>query len=93
MRQTARAFAVPVIDRQSFQRLETYFIAPEIYRRDDVADRQAQLARIVSDTITPRLLRLHNEILPTAPPPAALVKALAPSDADALAVPISLPVP
>ena len=82
MRQTARVFAVPVIDRQSFKRLETHFIAPEIYRRDDVAERQAKLARIVSDTIIPRLLRLQNEILPTAPPPAALVEALAPSGAD-----------
>lgn len=42
---------------------EAHYIAPEIYQRDDVAERQAKLARIVSAQIAPRLVRLHGEIL------------------------------
>ena len=81
MGQAARA-TFPLVDRESLHKLETYFIAPEIYRRDDLADRQIKLARIVSTEIVPRLLRLHSEIVPEAPPAAALVEALAPSSAD-----------
>lgn len=47
---------------------ETHYIAPEYYRRDDVAERQAKLARIVSAQIAPRLKRLHGEILVPAAP-------------------------
>jgi methanogenic corrinoid protein MtbC1 len=82
MVQVASAVAVPVIDRQSLHRLETHFIAPEIYRRDDVAERQAKLARIVSNEIVPRLLRLHTEVVPAAPPVEIVIEALAPSGAD-----------
>lgn len=42
---------------------EAYYIAPEYYQRDDLAERQAKLARIVSAQIAPRLIRLHGEIL------------------------------
>jgi MerR family transcriptional regulator, light-induced transcriptional regulator len=82
MGQTARAFAIPVIDRQSLNRLENHFIAPEIFRRDDVVDRQARLARIVSSNIIPRLMRLHTEVISNAPPVEDLVESLAPSSAD-----------
>ncbi len=82
MGQAAQALAIPSIDRQSLQRLEAHFVAPEIYRRDDVAARQAKLARIVSTDIVPRLLRLHTEIVPEAPPVAAVIETLAPSSAD-----------
>jgi len=78
----ASAIAIPVIDRQSLDRLETYFIAPEIYQREDVVERQAKLARIVAGEILPRLLRIHAEAVPDAPPPVLLIEALAPSKAD-----------
>ena len=78
----ARAVALPLIDRQILHNLETHFIAPEIYRRDDVAERQAKLARIISHEIIPRLLKLHTDVVPDAPPVASLIEALAPSSAD-----------
>lgn len=71
-----------IISRQSLRRLEAYFIAPHIYQRPDVSDRQAKLATIVSTNIIPRLLRLHSEIITDAPPVKVLVEALAPSKAD-----------
>lgn len=82
MGQTARAFAIPVIDRHSLNRLESHFIAPDIYLRDDVSARQAQLARLVSSNIIPRLLRLHTEVVPDAPPVEVLIESLAPTSAD-----------
>ena len=81
MGQLARA-AVPSVDRDSLRKLETHFVAPEIYRRHDLATRQAKLARIVSTEIVPRLLRLHSDIVPDAPPVAHVIEALAPSGAD-----------
>ncbi|WP_189677884.1 cobalamin B12-binding domain-containing protein [Sphingomonas glacialis] len=78
----ANAVALPLIDRQVLRNLETHFIAPEIYTRDDVAARQAKLARIISNDIIPRLLKLHNDVIPDAPPVASLIEALAPSSAD-----------
>lgn len=82
MSQAARVFALPAIDRQSLHRLEKHFIAPDIYHRHDVMHRQAQLARIVSTKIVPRLLRLHAEIVVDAPPVKDLIEALAPSTTD-----------
>ena len=81
MGQSARA-AVPFVDRGSLRKLETHFIAPEIYRRNDLAERQAKLARVVSTDIVPRLLRLHSDIVPEAPLVADVIEALAPSGAD-----------
>lgn len=81
MGQAARA-AMPFVNRESLRRLETHFVAPEIYRREDLADRQVKLARIVSTEIVPRLLRLHSDHVPEAPPVAAVIEALAPSSAD-----------
>jgi methanogenic corrinoid protein MtbC1 len=81
MRQAARAIAVPRIERGSLQRLETHFIASDIYRREDAAARQAKLARVVSDEIVPRLLRLHAEVVPDTPV-TLVVQALAPSGAE-----------
>lgn len=82
MGQLANAVALPVINRRVLRTLETHFVAPEIYRRSDVAERQAKLARIVSGEIVPRLLKLHAQDLPDAPPVASLIDALAPSSAD-----------
>lgn len=71
-----------IINRQSLRRLETYFIAPYIFQRPDVPDRQAKLASTVSTNIILRLLRLHSEIIIDAPAVEALVEALATSKAD-----------
>ena len=60
MAQSARTSG-PSIDSQHLQRLETHFIASEIYRRDDVSARQANLARVISSEIIPRLLRLQTK--------------------------------
>jgi methanogenic corrinoid protein MtbC1 len=76
------ALRVPIIDRRSLHKVETHFIAPEIYRRDDVSHRQAELARMVSHEIAPRLLRLHTEAALDVPPVTALIEALSPSSAD-----------
>jgi methylmalonyl-CoA mutase cobalamin-binding domain/chain len=73
---------MPVIDNGSLRRLETDFISADIFRREDVSDRQARLARLVSHEIVPRLLHLHAEAVPEAPPVHAVIEALAPSSAD-----------
>jgi methanogenic corrinoid protein MtbC1 len=86
MGRTAIAAVVPSIDRRSLERLETHFIAPEIYQRDDVAERQAKLARIVADEVAPRLLRLHTEVVADAPPVGVVLEALSPSGADITAL-------
>ena len=78
----AAAAAIPAIDRQSLQQLETHFIAPEIYRRDDLAVRQGRLAQLISSRVIPQLLRLHGDVLPDAPSVELLVEALAPDSAD-----------
>jgi MerR family transcriptional regulator, light-induced transcriptional regulator len=59
--QVATARSLPFIDHSALRRLETHFIAPHIYQRDDVAARQAKLARMVSSQILPRLLHLHAD--------------------------------
>ena len=82
MGQASRALAKSTIDRRSLNRLETHFISPEIYLQDDVAERQAKLARIVANEIVPRLLRLHTEVIPAAPPVALVIETLAPTGAD-----------
>lgn len=56
----ARVQRMAPIDRHSLRTLETHFIAPEIYGRDDTAERQTRLAQIVSNEIVPRLLLLHS---------------------------------
>lgn len=82
MAQTASVFASQYIDRQSLHRFEKHYIAPEIYQRPDVATRQIDLVRIVSNEIIPRLLRLHSEILPEAPTADIGIQALAPNGGD-----------
>jgi len=82
MGQAASAFARPVIDRHDLQRLESHFIAPEIYGRDDLAQRQSNIARIVSSNIIPRLLKLHTETVSDAPSVEVLIEALAPTRDD-----------
>ena len=82
MGRLASAIALPSIDQRALRNLERHFVTPEIYRRDDVAERQAKLARIFSGDIVPRLLHLHAEVVPEAPPVTALIEALAPSSAD-----------
>ena len=78
----ATRVALPVVDRASLDRLEAHFVSPEIYRRDDLAARQAKLARLISENVIPQLLRIHSEVIPDAPEADALVEALAPSTAD-----------
>ncbi|AOF99407.1 MAG: cobalamin B12-binding domain-containing protein [Blastomonas fulva] len=78
----AASAALPLIDRGSLRQLETHFIAPEIYRRDDLARRQGQLAQLISDRVIPQLLRLHSDVVPDAPPVEVVVKALAPDRDD-----------
>lgn len=82
MVQLGSALAPQVFGLQNIQRFEKHFIAPEIYKQHDVAARRIDLVRIVSNEIIPRLLRLHTEIVPDAPPVEALVEALLPSGAD-----------
>lgn len=77
---------MPALDRRGLDNLETHFVSPEVYRRDDVALRQARLAAVVADRIIPQLVRLHTEVLPDAPPIADVVEALAPSNSDVSAL-------
>jgi MerR family transcriptional regulator, light-induced transcriptional regulator len=44
-----------------------------------VVARQAKVARIISNDIIPRLLKLHNEVIPDAPPVASLIETFAPA--------------
>ena len=78
----ARALSVPVINRLSLRRLEKHFVAPDIYGRDDVADRQRKLARLVSCDIVPRLIRLHERAEADAGPSEAVIHGMAPSSSD-----------
>ncbi|WP_295528405.1 B12-binding domain-containing protein [Novosphingobium sp. Chol11] len=64
----ARTTPSPAIDGLHLRRLETHFISPEIYGRDDVSLRQAKLARAISSEIIPRLLRLNNKVIQPAHP-------------------------
>jgi methanogenic corrinoid protein MtbC1 len=73
---------IPAVDRRGLDRLEAHFVAPEVYRRDDVAERQARLAQVVAERIIPQLVRLHTEVLPEALSIDAVVEALAPSISD-----------
>lgn len=82
MGQAAASIAMPSVGRHGLRQLERHFVSPAIYRRDDVAERQAKLARVVSGDIIPRLLRLHSEVGPEAPPVELLIETLAPSSAD-----------
>lgn len=74
--------SIPQIDQRILQKLETHFVAPDIYRRGDLALRQSQLAHMVSDKVIPQLLRLHEEIVPEAPSVDAVIAALAPDRTD-----------
>lgn len=82
MGRAIRAAELPAVDRYGLERLETHFVSPEIYRRDDLAQRQVNLARLISTKVIPQLLRLHAEVVPDTPPVDQLIKALAPSNAD-----------
>ncbi|WP_373476089.1 B12-binding domain-containing protein [Sphingorhabdus sp.] len=87
MGQMGNALHLQVVDRHTLQHFEKHFISPEISRRHDIAIRQSDLARFVSNEIVPRLMRLHTEVVPDAPPVESLIDALRPSSAeiDALA--------
>jgi methanogenic corrinoid protein MtbC1 len=82
MGQAARAAGIPAVDRHSLHRLETHFVSPDIYRREDRVARQANLVQLISAKVIPQLLRLHTDVVPDAPPVDDLIKALAPSNAD-----------
>lgn len=81
MGRMSSAVALPAINPAVLRNLEAHFIAPAILRREDVAERQAKLARVITNDILPRLLKLHADVVPDAPP-ASLIEALAPSSAD-----------
>ncbi len=87
MGRMGNAVASQVVDRHALYHFEKHFISPEIYQRPDVSMRQFDLARIISNDIVPRLLRLHTEVVPDAPSIDALIGALRPSstEIDALA--------
>lgn len=87
MGRMGNALASQVFDLQTLQHFEKHFISPEIQQRPDVSARQSILARVISSEIVPRLLRLHTEVVPDAPPVDALIEALRPSstEIDALA--------
>jgi len=87
MGQMLGALGPQALDRHALRGFEKYFIAPEIQERYDVRVRQVDLARIISNEIVPRLLYLHTEVVPEAPPVDVLIDALRPSstDIDALA--------
>lgn len=82
MVQIGSALAPKSLDLHSLHKFEKHFIAPEIYQQHDVAARRIDLVRIVSSEIIPRLLRLHTEVVPNAPPVKVLVEALLPNGAD-----------
>lgn len=87
MGRMGNALASQVVDRHTLQHFEKHFISPEIQQRPDVSARQSILARVISNEIVPRLLRLHTEVVPDAPCVDMLIEALRPSstEIDALA--------
>ena len=87
MGRMGNAVASQVVDRHSLYHFEKHFISPEIYQRPDVSTRQFDLARIISNDIVPRLLRLHTEVVPDAPSMDALIGALRPSSTEIDALP------
>jgi methanogenic corrinoid protein MtbC1 len=82
MGQMGNALASQVVDRQTLHHFEKHFISPQISRRHDIAIRQFDLARFVSNEVVPRLMRLHTEVVADAPPVEVLIDALRPSSAD-----------
>ena len=86
MGQAAYLLPEQKFDRHSLQQFEKHFVSPEIFHRHDVAVRQVDLARIISDEIVPRLLRIHSEVVPEAPPVDLLIEALAPDSDDVSAL-------
>ncbi len=82
MVQLVSALAPQALDLHNLHRFEKHFIAPDIYKQHDVTARRIDLVRIVSNEIIPRLLRLHTEVVPDAPPVEVVIKALLPSGAD-----------
>jgi len=87
MGRIGNAVASQVVDRHALYHFEKHFISPEIHQRSDISMRQFDLARIISNDIVPRLLRLHTEVVPDAPSIDAFIGALRPSstEIDALA--------
>ena len=82
MGRMGNAVALQVVDRHALYHFEKHFISPEIHQRSDVSMRQFDLARIISNDIVPRLLRLHTEVVPDAPSIDALIGALRPSSTE-----------
>ncbi len=74
MAQAATTSSGPAINSQHLHRLETHFISPEIYGRDDVSARQSKLARVISSEIIPRLLRLNTQVAKPARPAEPIIE-------------------
>jgi MerR family transcriptional regulator, light-induced transcriptional regulator len=82
MKQAANALSIQVPTHLDVRQFEKHFISPEIYQRHDVAVRRSDIARFISVDIIPRLLRLHQEVLPEAPPVEEIIEGLMPDSAD-----------
>ena len=87
MGQALNPLVSQVIDHRALHLSEKHFISPDIHTRSDIAVRQADLARIMSNEIVPRLLQIHTDAMLHAPPIDVLIGALRPTstDVDALA--------
>lgn len=86
MGQAERAVSFQIWDQQSLRPFENHYISAEFHKREDIAVRQVDLARIISKEIVPRLLRIHTEVVPDAPTVDVLIETLAPSLADVSAL-------
>ncbi|WP_394730890.1 B12-binding domain-containing protein [Altererythrobacter sp. GH1-8] len=73
---------IPVLKLKDISRFESTFLEPALRKRNDIAERQSRLARFVSGEVVPRLIRLHTDVLPDAPPLEILIEALKPNKAD-----------
>ncbi|NVE95774.1 cobalamin B12-binding domain-containing protein [Altererythrobacter lutimaris] len=72
----------PVLNRKDISSFESVFIDPTVRKRSDIAERQSRLVRFVSGEVVPKLIRLHTEVVPDAPPLEALIRVLKPNKAD-----------
>lgn len=82
MSQMATAGGARMTHGPSARNAVRHFFAPDIYQRQDIADRQIDLVRIVSTEIVPRLVRLHSQVAPELCPIELLKSSFHPDAAD-----------